>query len=166
MPSTAEIKRAAPAPAREYFSETKIKLDFDRVMESDVGAQAMLEFATSMMSEENCSFWIEATRWRRSCYEKGNVAGAPATTIIDDPEACARADEIIRVSLRPSTATKPVNLPDHITQAFTAEPSSYTIGMFDAAIRECRSLVKNDTFELFCRSASGQALAQSHTDLW
>jgi len=37
--------------------------------------------------------------------------------------------------------------------------------MFDAAIAATKVLVRNDTFDKFCRSASGIALAAEHADL-
>lgn len=184
----AEAPASSPAaipespPLKQYLSDTKSNLDFNLVMKSECGAKAMLDFATSMMSEENTSFWIDATSWRRqnevptamvaSAGANGadkpegvDVASAVSitSTIITDKDACTAARGIVAKYLAPG-AELPVNLPGRITSRFKEQPSSCTLEMFDEAIKECTTVIKNDTFEVFSRSSSGFELAKQHPE--
>jgi len=69
-----ESPAVAAAASSKYFAETKSSLDFDAVMENEIGAAAVLEFARSVLSEESVKFFLVATRWRRA--NEGLVAVA------------------------------------------------------------------------------------------
>ena len=156
----------APAPAEEskYLAETKSALDFKKVMgDGDgVGADAMLKFATSMLSEENTSFWMLATVWRKELASSGE---GDETLKIEDADACERAKAIIAKHLKGPSAELPVNLPARVVTPFAKEPDAFTLGMFDEALKEATIAIKTDTFEIFSRHASGFALAKEHPEL-
>ena len=144
-------------------------------MDNEEAADMLLQYATAALCEENVKFLILARKWRKDCMsllaasgsaEEGQVgeSASPTANAIDDSDACERARAIREEFLKPG-AELPVNLPGRILKPFADELSTFTVNMFDAAIDEATLLVRNDTFDMFCRDAKGYAFAKEHPEL-
>ena len=85
------------------------ELDFDRLMASESGLAALLQFAAAEMSDDNLRFLVDARRWR------GEAAALPAAPAVEDSDHMASAHALIDAFLKPG-AKSAVNLPSQLLQ--------------------------------------------------
>jgi len=80
----------------------KIKIEYTRVMDDEVGLDYMLDFAKSELSEENITFWMDAMKFKRMCAQLD--AGVYDTEMVRRPPVRA-ADRAAGVRSLPRLPT-------------------------------------------------------------
>ena len=149
--------RSAPSSDTVRIEQMR-QLDCDRVLATDDGVAALLEFARKEHSEENMLFYVEAIAWKQSLRDDDAPAVVPAE----------QAAAIISKYLCEG-AELPLTLPEGLRKRFTKRPSStHSYGaaptLFDQVLDLTFRQIQTETFRRFKLSEEAGRLAISHPE--
>ena len=155
--------RRASLSASKHMSSARIveqtTLDFDKLMNSRDGVEAMAKFAAGEYADENVRFWMAVQKFKEDY--PAQLEGAGEKEASSDVGLSTAAAAIIDKFLC-RDAEMLVNLPSEMLAKY-AEPSTsggyqYTVDMFDSQSAEIRRLIFNDTFSRFKLSDDAESL--------